>query len=236
MSSGRSDCRIYVGNLPPDIRTKDIEDLFYKYGKITFIDLKNQRGPPFAFVEFEDPRDADDAVYAREGYDYDGYKLRVEFPRGSGPNSRGGGRGGMDRGRGGFGGPSRGGGGRGGMGGGDRVGNPRRSDYRCLVSGLPPSGSWQDLKDHMREAGDVCYTDVYKDGTGVVEFMRYEDMTYAARKLDDSKFRSHEGETSYIRVKMDSKYEGKRSYSRSRSRSAGRRGSPGYSPRRSRSR
>ena len=70
MSSGRSDCRIYVGNLPPDIRTKDIEDLFYKYGKITFIDLKNQRGPPFAFVEFEDPRDADDAVYAREGYDY----------------------------------------------------------------------------------------------------------------------------------------------------------------------
>jgi len=232
-SSGRSDCRIYVGNLPPDIRTKDIEDLFYKYGKITFIDLKNQRGPPFAFVEFEDPRDADDAVYAREGYDYDGYKLRVEFPRGSGPNSRGGGRGGMDRGRGGFGGPSRGGGGggRGGMGGGDRVGNPRRSDYRCLVSGLPPSGSWQDLKDHMREAGDVCYTDVYKDGTGVVEFMRYEDMTYAARKLDDSKFRSHEGETSYIRVKMDSKYEGKRSYSRSRSRSPG-----GYSPRRSRSR
>jgi len=239
-SSGRSDCRIYVGNLPPDIRTKDIEDLFYKYGKITFIDLKNQRGPPFAFVEFEDPRDADDAVYAREGYDYDGYKLRVEFPRGSGPSSRGRG---SDRGRGGFGGGGRGGG-RGGMGGGggDRVGNPRRSDYRCLVSGLPPSGSWQDLKDHMREAGDVCYTDVYKDGTGVVEFMRYEDMTYAARKLDDSKFRSHEGETSYIRVKMDSKYEGKRSYSRSRSRSTGRsggggkRGSPSYSPRRSRSR
>ena len=48
--------RIYVGNLPPDIRTKDIEDLFYKFGKITFIDLKNRRGPPFAFVEFEDPR------------------------------------------------------------------------------------------------------------------------------------------------------------------------------------
>ena len=35
--------RIYVGNLPPDIRSKDIEDLFYKYGKIVFIDLKNRR-------------------------------------------------------------------------------------------------------------------------------------------------------------------------------------------------
>ena len=60
-----SEKRIYIGNLPPDIRNKDIEDLFYKYGKIKFIDLKNRRGPPFAFVEFDDPRDADDAVYAR---------------------------------------------------------------------------------------------------------------------------------------------------------------------------
>ena len=84
-----NESRIYVGNLPPDIRTKDIEDLFYKYGKIVFIDLKNRRGPPFAFVEFEDPRDADDAVYARDGYDYDGYKLRVEFPRGGGGSFRG---------------------------------------------------------------------------------------------------------------------------------------------------
>lgn len=44
----------------------------------------------------------------------------------------------------------------------------------------------------MREAGDVCYADVYKDGTGVVEFLRYEDMKYAVKKLDDSRFRSHE--------------------------------------------
>jgi hypothetical protein len=59
-------------------------------------------------------------------------------------------------------------------------------------AGLPPSGSWQDLKDHMREAGDVCFADVFKDGTGVVEFLRYEDMKYAVKKLDDSRFRSHE--------------------------------------------
>lgn len=44
----------------------------------------------------------------------------------------------------------------------------------------------------MREAGDVCYADVFKDGTGVVEFLRKEDMRYAVRKLDDTKFRSHE--------------------------------------------
>lgn len=69
----------------------------------------------------------------------------------------------------------------------------------CLCAGLPPSGSWQDLKDHMREAGDVCYADAFKDGTGVVEFLRKEDMKYAVRKLDDTKFRSHEvGVTAFI--------------------------------------
>lgn len=217
--SGRNECRIYVGNLPPDIRTKDIEDLFYKFGKVMFVDLKNRRGPPFAFVEFEDPRDAEDAVHARDGYDYDGYRLRVEFPRGGGPR--------------GF----RDGGGRGGGSGGRGRGPPaRRSHYRVLVSGLPPSGSWQDLKDHMREAGDVCYADVFKDGTGVVEFLRYDDMKYAFKKLDDSRFRSHEGETSYIRVKED--YSGGSGYrddgddrGRSRSRSGSyRRSTPRYSP------
>ncbi|OWK15115.1 hypothetical protein Celaphus_00000237, partial [Cervus elaphus hippelaphus] len=85
--------------------------------------------------------------------------------------------------------------------------------------GLPPSGSWQDLKDHMREAGDVCYADVQKDGMGMVEYLRKEDMEYALRKLDETKFRSHEGETSYIRVypERSTSY----GYSRSRSGSRG---------------
>lgn len=44
----------------------------------------------------------------------------------------------------------------------------------------------------MREAGDVCYTDVYNDGTGVVEFVRMQDMEYAIRNLDNSQFKSHQ--------------------------------------------
>ncbi|XP_060065022.1 serine/arginine-rich splicing factor 1B-like [Ylistrum balloti] len=197
----QKDARIYVGNLPPDISDRDIEDLFAKYGRIHYVDLKNRRGPPFAFVEFADPRDAEDAVHCRNGYGYDGYNLRVEFPRGSGGYRMGGSTqrsGGMGGSRGSF--------------GQGRFSASRRSEYRVLVSGLPPTGSWQDLKDHMREAGDVCYADVYKDGTGVVEYLRHDDMKYAVRKLDDTKFRSHEGETSYVRVKED---RGGRSRSRS---------------------
>lgn len=141
-------------------------------------------------------RDAKDAVRSRDGYDYDGYKLRVEFPRGRERGPGGVFKGGRD----------------------DSRYRPRssastkRSSYRVKVtgnskvlcvwandgyhgdflSGLPPSGSWQDLKDHMREAGDVCYADVFKDGSGVVEFLRYDDMRYALKKLNDSRFRSHE--------------------------------------------
>lgn len=226
--NSRNECRIYVGNLPPDIRTKDIQDLFHKFGKVTFVDLKNRRGPPFAFVEFEDARDAEDAVKARDGYDYDGYRLRVEFPRGGGPGSfRGGGRNSDRGGRGGDGGGGGGGGGR------SRGPQTKRSQFRVLVSGLPPSGSWQDLKDHMREAGDVCFADVYKDGSGVVEFLRQEDMKYAIKKLDDSRFRSHEGEVAYIRVREDSGEERREYRERSRSRSYSprrRRGTPTYSP------
>jgi len=49
--------RIYVGHLPVDCCRRDIDDLFYKYGKISDIDLKNRRaGSPFAFVNFEDYR------------------------------------------------------------------------------------------------------------------------------------------------------------------------------------
>ncbi|KAI2801136.1 hypothetical protein RDWZM_009582 [Blomia tropicalis] len=217
-SSSSRDTRVYVGNLPPDIRTRDVEDLFYKYGDITYIDLKTRRGPPFAFVEFSDPRDAKDAVFSRDGFDYDGYRLRVEFPRGRERGPGGHYKGNRDS--------------------GSRRGQPtRRSNYRVKVTGLPPTGSWQDLKDHMREAGDVCYADVYKNGTGVVEFLRSEDMKYAIRKLDDSRFRSHEGEVSYVRVQEDT---GDGGYSRSRSRSRSKsrsptpikcsRSSPTYSP------
>ncbi|PIO66883.1 hypothetical protein TELCIR_11388 [Teladorsagia circumcincta] len=175
--------------------------------------------------------DAEDAVRGRDGYDFDGSRIRVEFTRGVGPRGPGGR-------------PLNGGSGRGGYGGygGDfgssrgRGGPPnRRSNHRVIVEGLPPTGSWQDLKDHMREAGEVCYADVARDGTGVVEFIRFDDMKYAVRKLDDTKFRSHEGETAYIRVREDTTAGGGSFRDRSRSRSP-RRSSPKYSPRRSASR
>uniref|UniRef100_M8BWB4 Pre-mRNA-splicing factor SF2 n=1 Tax=Aegilops tauschii TaxID=37682 RepID=M8BWB4_AEGTA len=165
---------IYVGNLPGDIREREVEDLFYKYGRIVEIDLKVPPRPPgFAFVEFEDPRDAEDAIHGRDGYNFDGNRLRVELAHGgranssSLPNSYGGG--------------------------GRRGGVSRHTEYRVLVTGLPSSASWQDLKDHMRKAGDVCFSEVYREGggtIGIVDYTNYDDMKYAIRKLDDTEFKN----------------------------------------------
>ncbi len=71
--------------------------------------------------------------------------------------ARGGRRGGPDdRGRGGAGGAGGGGGG--------GHGPPQRTDYKVIVEGLPPNTSWQDLKDHMRKAGDVGFAEINRDG------------------------------------------------------------------------
>ncbi|XXG79244.1 hypothetical protein AAC387_Pa09g0357 [Persea americana] len=214
--SSRSTRTLYVGNLPGDVREREVEDLFYKYGPIVEIDLKIPPRPPgYAFVEFEDAHDAEDAIRGRDGYPFDGHRLRVELAHGGRGQSSS-----YDR----YSSYSGSGGGRGGV--------SRRSDYRVLVTGLPSSASWQDLKDHMRRAGDVCYSQVFRDrgGTrGTVDYTNYDDMKYAIRKLDDSEFRNAFSR-SYIRVK---KYDS-RSVSRSRSRSYSRSISPSRSRSRSR--
>uniref|UniRef100_A0A7C8YKJ9 RRM domain-containing protein n=1 Tax=Opuntia streptacantha TaxID=393608 RepID=A0A7C8YKJ9_OPUST len=219
MSSRRT---LYVGNLPGDIREREVEDLFYKYGPIAHIELKIPPRPPgYAFVEFEEARDAQDAIDGRDGYDFDGHRLRVELAHGGRGHSSS-----TDR----YSSHS-----------GGRRGVSKHTEYRVLVSGLPSSASWQDLKDHMRKAGDVCFSQVFRDGrgtTGIVDYTNYDDMKNAIRKLDDSEFRNAFSRA-YVRVK---EYKGSRSpsYSKgrsgSRSRSRSRSQSRGRSYSRSRSR
>uniref|UniRef100_A0A8C6P5W3 RRM domain-containing protein n=1 Tax=Nothobranchius furzeri TaxID=105023 RepID=A0A8C6P5W3_NOTFU len=59
-------------------REKDVERFFKGYGKILEVDLKNGYG----FVEFDDPRDADDAVYDLNGKELCGERVIVEHTKG----------------------------------------------------------------------------------------------------------------------------------------------------------
>ena len=57
---------MYIGNLGNNASKYDIEDAFTKYGPLR--DVWVARNPPgFAFVEFEDNRDAKDAVRGLDG-------------------------------------------------------------------------------------------------------------------------------------------------------------------------
>ncbi|VDP06929.1 unnamed protein product [Heligmosomoides polygyrus] len=62
------DCKVYVGGLPNDATSQEIEDAFYRFGRIRKVWVA-RRPPGFAFVEFEDSRDAEDAVKALDGSD-----------------------------------------------------------------------------------------------------------------------------------------------------------------------
>ena len=59
---------MYVGGLSYRARERDLEKLFKRYGRLREISMKNG----YAFVEFDDYRDADDAVYECNGKDFMG--------------------------------------------------------------------------------------------------------------------------------------------------------------------
>ncbi|XP_015127389.2 serine-arginine protein 55 isoform X2 [Diachasma alloeum] len=237
--------RVYVGGLPYGTRERDLERFFRGYGRFRDVLIKNGYG----FVEFDDYRDADDAVYELNGKELLGERITVErargTPRGSDQWRYGDSRGGHGDSR-----RSR-----------DdtrhdrdsvnrntrtassykqslpRYGPPTRTEYRLTVENLSTRVSWQDLKDYMRQAGEVTYADAHKQrrNEGVVEFATYSDLKNAIDKLDDTELNGRR-----IRL-VEDKRRGRRSRSsssrsRSRSRSHSRRRSRSRSRRSSRSR
>ncbi|XP_060526914.1 serine-arginine protein 55-like [Cylas formicarius] len=189
--------RVYVGGIPYETRERDLENFFRGFGRIRDVLIKNGYG----FVEFDDYRDAEDAVYELHGKKLLGMRVSVEMARGrprgrdqewfSSRDHR-----------------PRGGG----------QGPPVRTNYRIFVENLSSGVSWQDLKDYLRPAGEVTFADAHKKykNEGIVEFASYDDMKNAIRKFDDTVLNGRR-----IRLVEDkSARRGSRSRSRSRSRSS----------------
>ncbi|XP_063529556.1 serine-arginine protein 55 isoform X3 [Cydia strobilella] len=200
--------RVYVGGLPFGVRDRDLEKFFKGFGRIRDILIKNGYG----FVEFEDYRDADDAVYELNGKDLLGERVVVEPARGidrSADRNRRDRHSERDRGRG-----SR-----------DnyRYGPPTRTEYRLVVENLSSRISWQDLKDYMRQAGEVTYADAHKQhrNEGVVEFATHSDMRAAIEKLDNTELNGRR--IRLVEDRRSSRRRTRSSSSRSRSRSRARR-------------
>lgn len=73
-SSSSKNPQIYVSRLPRKATSDDLKDLFKKYGKIREILLKNG----YAFIEFDDYRDADEAANEMDGKSFEGQKIIVQ--------------------------------------------------------------------------------------------------------------------------------------------------------------
>lgn len=66
MPSHRDDCKVYVGELGNDADADELENAFRDFGKLKKVWVA-RKPPGFAFVEYEDPRDAGDAARAVDG-------------------------------------------------------------------------------------------------------------------------------------------------------------------------
>ena len=87
-NTGPLDCKVYIGDLGNNGDRGEIEHAFGRFGP-----LKNvwvARNPPgFAFVEFEEPRDAEDAARDMDGRNLCGRRVRVELSNGRSKPKRG---------------------------------------------------------------------------------------------------------------------------------------------------
>ncbi|KAJ9115960.1 hypothetical protein QFC22_005103 [Naganishia vaughanmartiniae] len=180
--SGR---RVYVGKLPPDVRQEDVEKLFRDF-KIR--ECRLMAG--FGFIEFEEQRDAEEAVTKYDGAKLLGEPIMVEFAKERRPREAGGD----------FRGPPGGGGGAYGAPGGGAYGAPggaprRGPGVKVLLKGVGSDVSWQDLKDFGREAGRPLRSDVDRaTGDGFLEYGTQEEAQSAVEKLSTMEIRGRRPE------------------------------------------
>jgi len=100
--------KLFVGGLPYSVDSQKLNEMFAVYGQVVsanvIMDKYTNQSKGFGFVEMSDDADAQKAIQALDGTDYEGRRLgvsvakpREDKPRGGGFNS--GSRGGFDRNR-----------------------------------------------------------------------------------------------------------------------------------------
>jgi RNA recognition motif-containing protein len=194
---------IFIGGLPEDVDKQELQDVFSTYGKVSKLDVKQPERPPYyAFLEFEEPSAAAEAIKQQHKRTFGSSSLRVEYSKGTvrssaavDPSERPKPSAKEPRPRD----P-------------DRVrsrerpadtssrepnlggGRAPRTSYRVKVRNLPQSTSWQDLKDHFkRKTDNVIYSELDKSGSeivGTVDLDSYEDMQRAIENVNDSYFKN----------------------------------------------
>merc|ERR1712227_878016 len=250
---GRYGFSVWMGGLPERVRSREIEDFFKGYGRILDVAIKSK----YAFIEFEDERDADDAIRDLDDRRLNGSRVRLEkskgckdkyvdfqrtgrvryrsYSREGSPGrrryrSRSGGPSYRSRSRSHS--PRRGSSRR------EnfyqkpaykKYGAPEKTKWTVEVDNLSSRCSWQDLKDFMRKAGEVTYGDAHGDCGKNRGLVCFVTKGDMERAVDELDGREINGREVKLSTRIREEWDSGRD--RSRSRSRGRR-----SPSRSRSR
>merc|ERR1711936_130255 len=225
-------------NLSRRVRRDDLKDVFRDCGRVLDVDIKTG----YAFVEFEERRDAEDAVKELNGIKVEGDRISVEMSKGcrdkyrdfartgrvryrsfskeispSKRRYRSRSRGGRSRSR------DRGGRSRsrdGGGRGGGRNERPYRTRHSLTVENLSSRCSWSELKDIFRKCGKVTYTDAHQrigSGRGEVCFDSADDLKVALKEMNGYEINGRKIEV--FKTHGDDSRSRSRSPRRSRSRS-----------------
>ncbi|KAJ1772146.1 hypothetical protein IW140_001212 [Coemansia sp. RSA 1813] len=76
-----SSIQLFVGRLPREIRSSELEEIFEKYGKLSRCDIKRGTNLSFGFVEFEDSNNANSALENCNGMPVNGERIVVEIAK-----------------------------------------------------------------------------------------------------------------------------------------------------------
>ena len=172
--------RVYVGNLSWDVRWQDLKDHMRQAGEVLHAEViceSNGRSKGCGIVEFSTPAEAQEATSTLTDTELKGRMIFVREDRETSSGSAGGFQG------------------------------QRSDNCSVYVWNLSYETSWQDLKDHMRKAGNVDQATVLTDNQGtsigcaVVVYQRPQEAARPIRELQNSELN---GRNIYVREDRNS--------------------------------
>lgn len=192
--------RVYVGNLAWGVSWQDLKDHMKTSGfdvnRANIMMTPDGRSKGCGIVEFATAEGAQKGVETLNDTELNGRQIFVREDREDrgGGNSGGGGGGGGQRPQ--YGQQNRNHGGGGGGGASQQPSSSGESkSLRVYVGNLSWDVAWQDLKDHMRQAGEVVHAEVISEsngrskGCGIVEFATIEEAQEAITSLTDTELK-----------------------------------------------
>lgn len=173
---------VYVWNLSYDVSWQDLKDYMRQIGNVDQANILTGNDGSTSIgcgtVVFQSPRDAARAIRELQDTELKGRPIRLREDKVAGGGYR------SDRG------PRGGRGGRGGRSGGRGFSDePASKGTQLYVGNLSYNTTWQDLKEHFKQAGDVVRADVKTSdngrskGFGIVRFSSPEDAEAAITSL-----------------------------------------------------